>query len=137
MENHLHILDHFQKHYVPSTPQTAATLSLNYNKNYWFFELGGEWYDRAYLDMNPLYRTDMATSGPDGVVTGPEVEYMAEQEKFDPAFFLNFSLGKSWYIHRKYQLGFSLNAKNLLNNRNALLPLRLQVFLRLWLQLYA
>ena len=110
------IVDHFERHYVPSTPQTAASLSLNWNKNYWFLELGADWYDRAYLDMNPLYRTDMAASGVDGVETPAEIEYMSAQEKFDPAFFLNFSLGKSWYIHYKYQLGFSLNARNLLNN---------------------
>ena len=43
---------------------------------------------------------------------------MAAQERFDPAFLLNFSVGKSFYIQRKYQLGFSLNAKNILNNRD-------------------
>ena len=42
---------------------------------------------------------------------------MASQEKFTPAWLLNLSVGKSWYIQRKYQLGFSLNAKNLLNNK--------------------
>ena len=109
-------VDHYQQHYVPSTPQTAVSASLNYNKNYWFIELGAEYYDRAYLDMNPLYRTDMAASGPDGAESPVEIEYMAAQEKFDPAFLLNLSIGKSWYIHYKYQLGFSLNARNLLNN---------------------
>ena len=43
---------------------------------------------------------------------------MATQEKFDPCFLLNLSIGKSFYIQRKYQLGFSFNAKNLLNNTN-------------------
>ena len=43
---------------------------------------------------------------------------MTAQEKFDPAWLVNVSIGKSWYIQRKYQLGFSLNAKNLLNNRS-------------------
>ena len=32
-------------------------------------------------------------------------------------FLLNLSVGKSWYIHRKYNIGFSLQANNLLNNR--------------------
>ena len=43
---------------------------------------------------------------------------MTTQEKFDAAWLVNFSIGKSWYIQRKYQLGFSLNAKNILNNKN-------------------
>ena len=77
-----------------------------------------DYFDKAYLDMNPLYRTDMATAGPDKMVTYTEVDYMASQEKFDPAWLVNVSVGKSWYIHRKYQIGFSLNVKNVLNNKS-------------------
>ena len=106
-----------KKHYVPSTPQLAASLGLNWNYNYWFVDVDVEYFDNAYLDMNPLYRTEYAVKGPDGVATPEEVEYMTTQEKFDPCFMLNASVGKSWYIQRKYQLGFSLNAKNLLNNK--------------------
>ena len=107
-----------KKHYVPSTPQTAVSLGLAWNYNYWFVDADVEYFDRAYLDMNPLYRTDYAVMGPDYKATPEEIEYMATQEKFAPAFLLNFSVGKSFYIQRKYQLGFSLNAKNILNNRD-------------------
>ena len=107
-----------QKHYVPSTPQTAASIGLAYNFNYWFIDADLEYFDRAYLDMNPLYRTDYAVAGPDNNITDVEVEYMTTQEKFKAALLANISIGKSWYIQRKYQLGFSLNAKNLFNNRN-------------------
>jgi len=113
-----YVFDHHEQHYVPSTPQFASSFGLAWNKNYWFVEADMEYFANAYLDMNPLYRTDMATAGPDGIVTPDEIEYMAAQEKFDPAFLVNFSVGKSWYIHRKYQIGFSLNAKNILNNKN-------------------
>ena len=106
------------QHYVPSTPQLAASLGFAWNKNYWFIDADVDYFDKAYLDMNPLYRTDMATAGPDKMVTYPEVEYMASQEKFDPAWLVNVSVGKSWYIHRKYQIGFSLNVKNVLNNKS-------------------
>ena len=68
--------------------------------------------------MNPLFRTDMATAGPDGIVTAEEIDYMASQEKFDSAVLVNASVGKSWYIQRKYQLGFSLQVKNITNNKN-------------------
>ena len=109
-------IDHWQKHYVPSTPQLAASLGLAYNYNYWFIDADVQYFGESYLDMNPLYRTDYAVAGPDKTITPSEIEYMTAQEKFDPVFLLNFSVGKSWYIQRKYQLGFSLNAKNLLNN---------------------
>ena len=113
-----YVVDHYQKHYVPSTPQLAADLGLNYRTNsYWFFEIDAQYFAKSYLDMNPLYRTDLAVNGPDGVFTPVEVEYMAAQEEFDPVFLVNLSVGKSWYINRKYNLGFSLNVQNLTNNR--------------------
>ena len=60
----------------------------------------------------------MAVAGPDNIVTPVEEEYMAAQEEFDPVFLLNASVGKSWYIDRKYNFGFSLNVQNILNNKN-------------------
>ncbi len=113
-----YIIEGCQKHYVPSTPQLATSLGFNYRTNsYWFFELEGQYFANSYLDMNPLYRTDMATAGPDGIVTPVEIEYMSAQEKFDPVFLLNASIGKSWYPSRKYQIGFSLNLQNVTNHK--------------------
>lgn len=106
------------KHYVSGTPQLATSLGLSWNKNYWFVDADVDYFDFAYLDMNPLYRTDMATSGPDRTVTPTEIEYMAAQEKFKGAVLVNASVGKSWYIKRNYQLGFSLQVKNILNTTN-------------------
>ena len=114
-----YVVEGYQKHYVPSTPQLAADLGLNYRTNsYWFFEIDAQYFARSYLDMNPLYRTDLAVAGPDKIITPMEVEYMAAQEKFGPVFLLNASVGKSWYIQRKYNFGFSLNVQNITNNRN-------------------
>ena len=113
-----YVVDRWQKHYVPSTPQLAANLGFNYRTNsYWFFEIDAQYFANSYLDMNPLYRTDMAVAGPDGIATPVEIEYMAAQEKFDPVFLLNASVGKSWYIDRKYNFGFSLNLQNITNNK--------------------
>ena len=107
-----------KQHYVAGTPQIAASLGLAYNYNYWFIDADVEYFGASYLDMNPLYRTDYAVAGPDNNMTNEEIEYMTAQEKFDPAVLVNLSIGKSWYIQRKYQLGFSLNVKNLLNNKD-------------------
>ncbi len=113
-----YVLDYHQKHYVPSTPQFATSLGLAWNHNYWFIDVSADYFANSYLAMNPLFRMDAVSAGADGTVSPLEVEYMAGQERFDPAFLLNVNVGKSWYIRRKYQLGFSLNAKNLLNNKN-------------------
>ncbi|MBO4263323.1 MAG: TonB-dependent receptor [Bacteroidales bacterium] len=111
------VVDHYQKHYIPSTPQLASQIALNYRtRSYWFFEINGQYMQNSYLSMNPLYRTESANKGSE---SNPEIiEYMTAQEKFDPAFLLNASMGKSWYIKRKYSIGFSMEVKNILNNRD-------------------
>ena len=113
-----YVVDKYKQHYVPSTPQLAASLGLSYNRNYWFVDANVNYFDKSYLAMNPLYRTDMATAGPDKIITPGEVEYMTAQEKLKRAWVVNLSIGKSWYIRRKYQLGFNVNINNLLNNKN-------------------
>ena len=113
-----YIVEKNVKHYVPSTPQLAAELALNYRYNYWYLEVNGQYFAHSYLDMNPLYRTSFACSGGDGIETPSEVESMASQEQFNPVFLLNASIGKSWYINRKYNFGFSLEVKNILNNKD-------------------
>ena len=105
------------KHYVPSTPQLAVQLALNYNVNYWYLELNGQYFAHSYLDMNPLYRTADAVAGPNGYASPAEISYMASQEEFAPAFLLNASIGKSWYVNNN-QIGFSFQVNNILNNRN-------------------
>ena len=116
--NYTNEIYRWQKHYVPSVPQLAASIGLNYSINYWFFELDFQAFAEAYLDMNPLYRTEYAAAGPDYTIEPDELMYMTQQEKFDPAFLLNASVGKSWYIKRKYNIGFSANLKNMLNNKS-------------------
>ena len=118
----------YKKHYVPSSPQIAAQLGLKYNINYWFFELNAQCYARSFLDMNPLYRTAFANKGcydengdliyNEDVYKGGSAHfyYMTDQEEFKPAFLLNASVGKSWYV-KNNQIGFSLQVNNITNNR--------------------
>lgn len=113
---------------VENTPQFAANISLNYRtESYWFFELDFSYFDQYYLSMNPLRRSqrilDLVSLA--GEKQGLPVEDIVQkvagmqaQEKFDPSFVMNASIGKSWYIQRKYQFGFSLQLKNLLNTTN-------------------
>lgn len=113
------VVEKVQRHYVPSTPQVAVSLGLNYRSpKYLFVGIDLQYFDKMYLDMNPLYRTDMAVLGPDGIWTPAEEEYMTAQERFAPQFILNANIGKSWYINRKYNIGFSFEIKNILNNTN-------------------
>ena len=106
----------------------AMQLGLKYNINYWFFELNAQCYARSFLDMNPLYRTEFANKGcfdengdliyNEDVYKGGSAHfyYMTDQEEFKPAFLLNASIGKSWYV-KNNQIGFSLQVNNITNNR--------------------
>ncbi len=113
---------------VESTPQTAINIGLSYrSSNNWFASVDFNYYDNLYLSMNPARRT---VSAYQTVIRGQEAvqlpgELKAEalndlrrQEKMDSNYTLNLSIGKNWYIHRIYTLGFSLEVKNLLNNQD-------------------
>lgn len=116
---------YWKDYYVESTPQTAVNLGLSMRTpNNIFVNVDCNYYDAMYLSMNPLYRTDMALTGRVFDSNTPEenlaaVKEMTAQERFDHAFVLNASIGKNWYIsNRRYNLGFSLEVKNILNNQN-------------------
>lgn len=101
---------------VESTPQTAVNVGLSYRtSNNIFLAADFNYYDNMYLSMSPIYRTDAVITGG---MSPEDIAYMRHQEKFDSAYTLNASIGKNWYIHRLYTLGFSLEVKNILNNQD-------------------
>ncbi len=112
---------YYKNLYVESTPQWAANFGLSYRgPNNWWAGIDFNVYDRLYLSMNPLYRTQAAFINMDNPVNGDEYQLkkdMMSQEKFPTAFVMNANLSKMWYLSRG-QLGFSVEAKNLLNNKN-------------------
>lgn len=117
--------------HVESTPQLAFNVGLDYRGPHnWFASVNFNYYDNLYLSMNPLYRTATAVQGYLNTLQNPGatneqkaaavqgIKAMRSQEKFDAAYTLSASIGKNWYIHRVYMLGFSLEAKNLLNDQD-------------------
>ncbi|MBR2014959.1 MAG: TonB-dependent receptor [Alistipes sp.] len=117
---------------VESTPQTAVNVGLNFRgpKN-WYASLDFNYYDRLYLSMNPMYRTQylaqelMRIYDFHNLESGRQKAYVVDiidgiraQEELGNAFTLSASIGKNWYIKYKYTLGFSLSVNNILNNQN-------------------
>ena len=101
---------------VESTPQTAAHLGLSYRtRNNIYLSLDGNYYNNMYLSMNPIYRTDEVLSSN---MSEQEIKDLRHQEEFSHAFVMNASIGKNWYINRKYTVGFNLDVNNLLNDQN-------------------
>lgn len=91
------------------TPQTAASLGLEYNSSkFWWAGITGSYYDNVYLDFNPITRTQDETG---------YYPYWSMQIKEKPQFLLDVFIGKSWKID-KYYINISANLSNVLNNTN-------------------
>ena len=117
--------------YIESTPQFAVNVGLDFRgpKN-WFASINFNYYDKLYLSMNPAYRTNNAvkpyvevlsaeSAKPEQLAwASQQIATMRAEEKLGHAYTLAASLGKNWYIQRKYTIGFSAEVKNLLNNKN-------------------
>ena len=116
---------------VESTPQTAINIGFNFRgANNWYASLDFNYYDRIYLSMNPVYRTQSLREeffriyGWDSLETGRQKAYVIDiidqvraQEELGSAYTLSASIGKNWRIAYKYTLGFSFQVNNILNNQ--------------------
>ena len=80
--------------------------------------------------MNPAYRTNNAVKSYVEVLANEgasddakiwaltNINNVRRQEYLGHAYTLSASIGKNWYIQRKYMLGFSFEVKNILNNQD-------------------
>ena len=116
---------------IESTPQTAINVGLNFRgPNNWFASIDFNYYDRLYLSMNPMYRTQYLeneikrTYDWNNLETGRQKAYVVDaidgirkQEELGRAYTLSASIGKNWRIAYKYTLGFSLQVNNIINTQ--------------------
>ena len=107
----------YQKNfYVSGTPQNAMSLGIKYaHPKQWYFNANVNYFDKMYLDFNPIKRTSEALTGlyPDD----PKIETYTTQEKLDGGFTLDVSLGKSININYKYYININLSVNNILDNQ--------------------
>ena len=116
--------------YVESTPQVAINVGLDYRGPHnWFASVNFNYYDKLFLSMNPAYRTTQAVMPYMKVLNNDNsteeaqiwalksISAIRKQEDLGGGYTLSASVGKNWYIQRKYMLGFSAEVKNILNDR--------------------
>ena len=109
--------------HVESTPQFAANFGLSFrNRKNWFISADCNIYNDLYLSMNPFYRTKTAVksylNANNGAADVQAINEIRQQKSFGVDCVVNASVGKNWYIHRKYTLGFSFEVKNILNDQD-------------------
>lgn len=128
--------------HVGSTPLTAANVGIKYNKNYWFFEVNANYYDRVYCGFSQYRRltnimdTYQPLSSDDNAysVSAEELNanggtllradgsirkiYASEQEKFESGWMFDASIGKSIRFRNRSVMSINLQLQNIGNNTN-------------------
>ncbi|MFD1628255.1 hypothetical protein [Pseudopedobacter beijingensis] len=104
---------------VGQTPQEAYTAGINYQgRRNWFLNLNVNYFDRYYIAINPIRRTERALNG---VQAGSELWYsILNQEKLENQYTMDLFGGKNFTLKSgKTRLPFSfiLGVNNLLNNK--------------------
>ncbi|MEK7256151.1 MAG: TonB-dependent receptor, partial [Bacteroidota bacterium] len=84
--------------YVPSTPQTAYSATLDYRSaSFWSASVTVNYFDRNYLDFNPFRRRTEAVFNTD---EGSELyNRIVNQQKLPDAFTVDLFGNKSWRIN--------------------------------------
>lgn len=115
----------FNQHYrIPSTPQEAYSLGLNYRSpKFWFASLTANHFDQMWLDFNPIRRTQGAVDGLE--YKGAQWNQVLDQTRWDPQYTLDFFGGYSWKLPKQYEINkkptylvFNLGVNNILNNKD-------------------
>lgn len=113
----------YSKNYNVPTPQEAYTIGLDYRSpKFWFLNVNFNYFDRMFLDFNPIRRTEAAVGGVD-----PSSELWGDivnQIKLPSQYTVDVFAGYSWLMSRKFTsmkkrtfLVFNVGVNNILNNQ--------------------
>lgn len=114
----------YSKNYYVPTPQQAYTIGLDYRSpRFWFVNVNFNYFDKMFLSVNPIRRTEAAVSG---VTEGSELwNKIVDQISLKPQYTLDLFAGYSWLMNRKFHnlkkrtfLVFNVGVNNILDNRN-------------------
>ena len=111
---------------VPSTPENAYSLGINYRSpKFWFVSLTGNYFDEAYLSFNPLRRSYDALKFVLNDKTSPAYHSIFDQTKFDAQYTLDFFGGWSYKMpkrmeinHKSTFLVLNVGVNNILNSQD-------------------
>ncbi|MBK8563381.1 MAG: TonB-dependent receptor [Saprospiraceae bacterium] len=100
--------------YVPNTPQTAYSGSLEYRSpKFWSASITLNYFDRNYIDFNPYRRTAEAVIGD---TQGSEIyNRKVDQERLPSAYTVDVFANKSFKVNDDVFFNLTLGITNLLN----------------------
>lgn len=106
------------------TPQTAATIGLNYRSpKYWFASVNVNYFDDMYLDINPIRRTWAAV---EEVPAGTDnYDLIVRQERLKRQYTIDLFGGYSWKLDNTFKgmkkahyLYINVGVNNITNNKD-------------------
>ncbi|MBI1226820.1 MAG: TonB-dependent receptor [Bacteroidetes bacterium] len=100
--------------YVPSTPQTAYSATLDYRSpKFWSASITFNYFDRNYLDFSPFRRTVDAVFG---LEQGSQLyNSIVDQQKAPSAYTVDIFANKSFKVNDDIFFSLTLGITNLLN----------------------
>lgn len=113
----------YSKNFYVPTPQEAYTIGLDYrSKQFWFVNVNFNFFNKMYLDFNPIRRTAAAVNGVD---EGSELfRKIVDQTELNSQYSLDAFAGYSWMMNRRFKsmkkrtyLVFNVGVNNILDNR--------------------
>jgi len=114
----------YSKNFFVPTPQNAFTIGLDYRSpKFWFVNVNFNYFDKMYLDFNPIRRTANAVNGvPEGSALWNEI---LDQTQLPSQYTLDVFAGYSLLLNRNIKelkkrtfLQFNVGINNILNNEN-------------------
>jgi hypothetical protein len=110
--------------YLPSGPQSAFQLGINYrNKRYWFFNANFNYLARNWIDFAPTHRTREGVGV--NMLDSKEWNAIVDQMELPSFYTVDVTLGKSFKINKYLKfagnntyLNFNLGISNLLGNKD-------------------
>jgi hypothetical protein len=114
----------YSKNFFVPTPQNAYTIGLDYRSpKFWFVNVNFNYFDKMYLDFNPIRRTANAVNGvPEGSALWNEI---LDQTQLPSQYTLDLFAGYSLLLNRNIKelkkrtfLQFNVGINNILNNEN-------------------
>ncbi len=106
---------------IAGGPQQAYSLGFEYrDPNYWFVGATANFFNKTYVDVAPITRTENFYTDYDGLPFNDYNQEIAtkllQQEEFENYTVINLIGGKSWKI-KDYYIGFFASVGNLLDEK--------------------
>ncbi len=105
---------------VGGVPQMAGTIGVRYFINYWFLGANFNAFGHNYVETAPARHKASSYEGLTPTLADDRalLTELSSQERFDPGYTVDLSIGKIFYLAGRNSLNVNLSVNNLLNKKD-------------------